>query len=143
MIGNQLVQIDGSLGEGGGQILRTSLSMSVISGSGFHISNIRSTRKKPGLMPQHLVAVDAAAEISAARVEGASLHSTELSFIPTRNKSGLPVQHPDGRFCFLVYRPSSCLCPGPAALQLSTAVDLMFHGAPASITCSCSGCLTC
>jgi len=82
------VQIDGSLGEGGGQILRTSLSLSVISGRAFHITKIRSSRKKPGLMAQHLAAVDAAAEISAARLEGATLHSTELSFIPTKIKSG-------------------------------------------------------
>lgn len=83
-----LLEIDGSAGEGGGQILRTSLTLSTICGMGFHISNIRAARQNPGLSEQHLAAVAAASEICAARVEGAALHSTELTFQPQQVRSG-------------------------------------------------------
>src|SRR5258708_13065422 len=58
-----MIQIDGSFGEGGGQILRTSLSLSLVTGKPFRIDNIRANRKKPGLLRHHLTAVQAAAEI--------------------------------------------------------------------------------
>src|SRR5690606_38456583 len=72
--------IDGAHGEGGGQILRSSLSLSIITGTPVHIERIRAGRKKPGLMRQHLTAVMAAAEIASAEVRGASVGSTELWF---------------------------------------------------------------
>lgn len=74
------VQIDGSVGEGGGQILRSALSLSIITGRPFHIENIRSGRQKPGLMRQHLTAVQAATSISSASVSGAEIGSTQLHF---------------------------------------------------------------
>lgn len=77
-----LVGINGSVGEGGGQVLRTSLALSVITGIPFTITNIRSRRPKPGLMAQHLKAVEAANAVSAARVEGARLGSQSLEFEP-------------------------------------------------------------
>jgi RNA 3'-terminal phosphate cyclase (ATP) len=77
-----MIEIDGSLGEGGGQVLRTALSLSCVTGRPFRIRNIRSSRPKPGLMRQHLVAVQAAARIAAAEVNGDQLGSTELSFLP-------------------------------------------------------------
>jgi len=80
-IGIMLV-IDGSLGEGGGQILRTSLALSLVTGVPFRIENIRARRKKPGLMRQHLTAVKAAAEIGHAEVTGAKIGSLELTFAP-------------------------------------------------------------
>ena len=64
--------IDGSFGEGGGQILRSSLSLSLVTGKPFGIQNIRANRQKPGLLRQHLTAVRAA-EVGSAEVEGASL----------------------------------------------------------------------
>ena len=64
-----MLTIDGSAGEGGGQILRSSLALSLVTGKSFVIEKIRANRKKPGLMRQHLSAVKAAAEISQARVE--------------------------------------------------------------------------
>jgi RNA 3'-terminal phosphate cyclase (ATP) len=77
-----MLKIDGSLGEGGGQILRSSLALSLVTGKPFAIGQIRAHRKKPGLMRQHLAAVTAAAEVSQARVEGAELGSMRLSFCP-------------------------------------------------------------
>ena len=76
------IQIDGSHGEGGGQILRSSLTLSMLTGRPFTITNIRAGRKKPGLMRQHLAAVQAAAQISNAVTSGAELRSTGLTFAP-------------------------------------------------------------
>ena len=84
-----MIQIDGSLGEGGGQILRTALALSLITGKVIKIENIRAQRPKPGLMPQHLEAVKAAAAVGSARVEGAHLQSASLLFEPTTICSGV------------------------------------------------------
>lgn len=77
-----MLTIDGSLGEGGGQIIRSSLALSLITGKPFRIYNVRARREKPGLKPQHLTAVRAAAEIGGARLDGASVGSSDFTFIP-------------------------------------------------------------
>lgn len=77
-----MLEIDGSMGEGGGQILRTSLSLSLHLQRPFHLTNIRASRSKPGLQRQHLAAVQAAARIGRAEVEGAELNATDLRFKP-------------------------------------------------------------
>lgn len=82
------ITIDGSEGEGGGQILRTALALSLVTGRPFRIERIRAARRKPGLLRQHLTAVNAAAQIGHARVTGAELGSTALSFEPTELRSG-------------------------------------------------------
>jgi RNA 3'-phosphate cyclase len=76
------IELDGSLGEGGGQILRTSLALSLLTGQTFHLRNVRARRPKPGLQAQHLRSVLAAAEVGGARVNGASLGSCDLLFEP-------------------------------------------------------------
>src|SRR5260221_5003816 len=76
------IPIDGSLGEGGGQILRTSLALSMVTGKPFRIEKIRAGRPKPGLLRQHLTAVKAACQISGATVEGAELGSGAVTFTP-------------------------------------------------------------
>ena len=83
-----MISIDGSFGEGGGQILRTALSLSVATGTPFRIENIRAGRKNPGLLRQHLTAVRAAADISAAEVDGAALGSLALMFAPNAVRAG-------------------------------------------------------
>lgn len=83
-----MIQIDGSLGEGGGQVLRTSLSLSILTGQPFTITRIRAGRPKPGLQPQHLAAVRAAAQICGAQVEGDSVNSQTLVFAPGRVRPG-------------------------------------------------------
>ncbi len=77
-----MIVIDGSYGEGGGQILRTSLTLSAITGEPVRIDGIRAGRRKPGLMPQHLTAVRAAKRICNAEVEGAKSDSQMLVFRP-------------------------------------------------------------
>ena len=83
-----MIRIDGSSGEGGGQILRSSLSLSLATGKAFRIENVRAKRERPGLLRQHLTAVLAAAEIGGAQVEGASLGSRALSFVPGTVRPG-------------------------------------------------------
>ncbi len=77
-----MIYIDGSYGEGGGQVLRTSLSLAAITSTPISIYNIRAGRKKPGLAAQHLTAVRAAAAICNAQVRGDALGSMMLEFIP-------------------------------------------------------------
>ncbi len=83
-----MIQVDGSNGEGGGQILRTALSLSMVTGKPFTIERIRAGRPKPGLLRQHLVAVEAAATVCGAQTQGASLRSTTLTFTPGSVKAG-------------------------------------------------------
>jgi RNA 3'-terminal phosphate cyclase (ATP) len=83
-----MILIDGGKGEGGGQVLRTALSLSLLTGKPFRISNIRGARKKPGLLRQHLTCVNAAVQISAAGVAGAELGSMELEFKPGKVSGG-------------------------------------------------------
>jgi len=78
----RVLEIDGSMGEGGGQILRTALSLSLHLQQPFRLANIRVGRRNPGLQRQHLAAVQAAALIGGAEVEGAALNATELRFTP-------------------------------------------------------------
>jgi RNA 3'-terminal phosphate cyclase (ATP) len=77
-----MITIDGSQGEGGGQIIRTSLALSLITGKPFRIYNVRARREKPGLQRQHLTAVRAAAAIGGAQVEGAAVGATAFTFHP-------------------------------------------------------------
>jgi RNA 3'-terminal phosphate cyclase (ATP) len=83
-----MIKIDGSEGEGGGQILRNSCALSLITGQPFHITNIRGKRAKPGLMRQHLTAIEAACGISGSECDGLSIGSTEITFRPDRTVAG-------------------------------------------------------
>jgi RNA 3'-terminal phosphate cyclase (ATP) len=88
----RLIAVDGSRGEGGGQILRTALALSAVTAQGFEITQIRARRARPGLRPQHLAAVRAAALVCGAKVGGAFEGSPDLRFEPG------PVQAGDFRF---------------------------------------------
>jgi len=79
---SEIISVDGSYGEGGGQIIRTSLSLSAITGKPVTIKNVRARRSKPGLQPQHLIAVQAAAAICDAALDGAAIGSTQFTFTP-------------------------------------------------------------
>src|SRR3990167_7837570 len=84
----QMREIDGSHGEGGGQLLRTACVLSAITGDPVRLHNIRARRAPPGLAPQHLTAVKAVAALCDAQVEGLELRSTELIFRPGRLRGG-------------------------------------------------------
>ena len=83
-----MIVIDGSFGEGGGQIIRTSLALSLVTGKPFRVERVRARREKPGLQRQHLTAVLAAAEVGRARVEGARVGAREFSFEPGEVTAG-------------------------------------------------------
>ncbi len=86
--GSGEVVIDGSFGEGGGQILRTAVALSAITGKPIRIFNIRAKRNPPGLRPQHLTAVKAVAKLSNASTSGLSVGSTEIRFSPSKIHGG-------------------------------------------------------
>lgn len=83
-----LVRVDGSMGEGGGQVLRTALALSLTTRRAVEVTRIRAGRKKPGLMRQHLTAVNAAAAVGQAHVAGAEIGSGDLRFEPRAVRSG-------------------------------------------------------
>src|SRR5689334_10365302 len=87
-----MLTIDGAMGEGGGQVLRTSLALSAVTRKPFRIEGIRAKRRRPGLLRQHLTAVRAIAQVCAARVSGAELGSAALTFEPGE------AQHADYQF---------------------------------------------
>jgi len=115
-----MLTIDGSIGEGGGQVLRSALALSLCYGRPFQIERIRKSRPRPGLRRQHLSAVLAAAEVSGARVEGAELGSGELRFVPGKVRAG------DYRFAIG--------SAGSTALVMQTVLPaLLTTGAPSRI----------
>ncbi len=83
-----MIEIDGSYGEGGGQILRTAVAMSIVKGTPVKITNIRANRPNPGLSYQHLTALSVAAEICGGELEGGEKGSPEVEFIPGEPRGG-------------------------------------------------------
>ena len=83
-----MLEIDGSLGEGGGQVLRSSLSLAAATGRPVRVAKVRAGRPRPGLLRQHLTALRAVAEVTGARLEGDELRSTEVVFRPDAPRSG-------------------------------------------------------
>lgn len=83
-----MIQIDGAAGEGGGQVLRTALTLSLVTGRPFEIHNIRARRQRPGLMPQHLKCVEAAMQVGHGQAKGNKIGSSYLFFEPGAIASG-------------------------------------------------------
>src|SRR5512147_2502255 len=83
-----MLTVNGAQGEGGGQILRTALGLSLVTGLPFRMEQIRAGRKRPGMLRQHLTAVEAARAVSSAKVPGATLGSQDLTFCPDRCRGG-------------------------------------------------------
>jgi len=83
-----MITIDGSEGEGGGQIVRNALALSLVTGQPFRITNIRGGREKPGLMRQHLTAVEAACAVGQAECDGVAVGSSEIAFRPGSVRAG-------------------------------------------------------
>ena len=122
------VIIDGSHGEGGGQILRTALTLSAITGRPLTIARLRAGRPKPGLAAQHLTAVLSAAQLCQAEVSGATLGSETLSFRPT-----VPSQA--GDYLFDVAAAREGASAGAATLVLQTAALVALFASGASRFC--------
>ncbi|HYE02306.1 MAG TPA: RNA 3'-terminal phosphate cyclase, partial [Phycisphaerales bacterium] len=83
-----MLTIDGGEGEGGGQVLRTALALSLITRTAFRMVNVRARRAKPGLARQHLTALTSAAALGSAKVDGAVVGSQEVTFVPGPVRSG-------------------------------------------------------
>jgi RNA 3'-terminal phosphate cyclase (ATP) len=83
-----MLEIDGSYGEGGGQLVRTAVALSAVTGKEIRVTNIRKNRPNPGLKQQHLKALETAARICEARISGLFPGSTELSFVPVEIRGG-------------------------------------------------------
>lgn len=83
-----MMVLDGSFGEGGGQIMRTALSLSCVTGRAFRIENVRANRSNPGLAAQHLACLRATRDISLADVEGDAMGATEVTFVPRAVRAG-------------------------------------------------------
>lgn len=119
------VHIDGSVGEGGGQVLRTSLSLAALLGCELTIEKIRAGRSKPGLAAQHVTCVRAAAAVCGAQVEGDRIGSSELVFRPGALRAGQYV------FDVSDVKPSA----GSTSLVLQTVLPpLVFAGGPSEVT---------
>jgi RNA 3'-terminal phosphate cyclase (ATP) len=117
-----VLMLDGSIGEGGGQILRTALGLSLVTGTPFTIERIRAGRENPGLLRQHLTAVKAAAEIGKAEVSGAAIGSRVLTFKPGAVKPGeYSFSVGTAGSATLVLQtvlPALLVAPGPSRLSL-------------------------
>ncbi|MBN2020299.1 MAG: RNA 3'-terminal phosphate cyclase [Sedimentisphaerales bacterium] len=115
------VHIDGSFGEGGGQVLRTGLTLAAITGRGLHIDNIRANRPKPGLGKQHLACVEAACKICNAGCSGDKIGSTKLDFTP----GGVAA----GNYNFVIGSA------GSASLVIQTVLPVLFFAdKPSTVT---------
>ncbi|MGZ7133726.1 MAG: RNA 3'-terminal phosphate cyclase [Halobacteriota archaeon] len=84
-----MIEIDGSIGEGGGQVLRVCIALSALTGESVAIKNVRVNRANPGLRPQHVTAMRALAEVANAKVDGLDLGSSEVTFVPGRRRGGV------------------------------------------------------
>lgn len=118
-----MIRLDGSNGEGGGQILRSALTLSAATGQPFEINNIRANRPKPGLMRQHLACVRAAADICGAYTEGAELGARSLRFTPGDLRHGTYDFKigTAGSTCLLFQTvlPALVMADGPSTVTLS------------------------
>jgi RNA 3'-terminal phosphate cyclase (ATP) len=116
-----MIELDGAQGEGGGQILRTALTLSMITGQPFRMTNIRANRPKPGLMRQHLAAVQASGRICGADTSQAQAGAQTLTFIPGVIRGG--------DYAFAIGTAGSC------TLVLQTLLPaLLFADAPSTVS---------
>ncbi len=118
-----MIEIDGSFGEGGGQILRTSLALSLITKKPFRLFNIRAGRSKPGLQPQHLMSVRAAATVGNATIRGDAVGSRDLTFEPGEVKHGnyrfaIGTAGATGLVLQTIYLPLAHAPAGPSEITL-------------------------
>jgi RNA 3'-terminal phosphate cyclase (ATP) len=119
-----MIELDGSFGEGGGQILRSSLALSLLTGKAFRLRKVRANRPKPGLRPQHLMSVRAAATVGQAEVSGDAVGSRELTFRPGDVKPGeyrfdIGTAGATGLVLHTVYLPLALRCESASTLRIT------------------------
>jgi len=123
-----LIEIDGSYGEGGGQILRTSVSLAALTMKPVRISKIRAGRPKPGLKRQHLSGIKLAGELVDASIEGLEVGSTDISFIPNQRKGGsFSIDIGTAGSISLILQavlPPAVLAPDPITFQIRGGTDV-------------------
>jgi RNA 3'-terminal phosphate cyclase (ATP) len=119
-----MIDIDGSFGEGGGQIVRTSVALSAVTSTAIRIRNIRQNRPKPGLAPQHAHAIKALAQLCGAKISGVKPGSSEINFEPGNIRSGY--NRVDIGTAGSVTLLMQCLLP--AMLEAEGPVSLEVHG---------------
>jgi len=116
-----MIKIDGSIGEGGGQVLRVCLALSALVGEPVAIKNVRVNRANPGLRSQHMTAMRALAEVANAQVSGLRLGSSEITFVPRRRLGGI--------YCF------DTITAGSTTLILQALLPVLaFADQPSSVT---------
>jgi RNA 3'-phosphate cyclase len=123
-----LIEIDGSHGEGGGQILRTSVSLAALTMKPVRIFNIRAGRPKPGLKRQHLSGIKLTGELVDASIEGLEVGSTEISFIPNQRRGGVfSIDVGTAGSISLILQavlPPAVLAPNPITFQIRGGTDV-------------------
>jgi len=123
-----VIKIDGSVGEGGGQVVRTSIALAALLGKDIHIFNVRAKRSPPGFRPQHMIGVRAVARLSQADVEGLVASSMELTFKPKTRLSGeFGFEIGTAGSIPLVLQalmPSAAFSPGPIKINLGGGTDV-------------------
>ncbi|XP_031574471.1 RNA 3'-terminal phosphate cyclase-like [Actinia tenebrosa] len=117
----EVIQIDGSLMEGGGQILRNSVTLSCLLNCPVHVYNIRAGRSNPGLRPQHMTGLQLVRDVCAGRLDGDTVGSTSINLHPSRIISGNFVADTKtaGSICLLIQVALPCLLYGPSTSQLT------------------------
>lgn len=123
-----LIEIDGSYGEGGGQILRTAISLAALTMKSVRISKIRAGRPTPGLKRQHLSGIKLTGELVDASIEGLEVGSTEISFIPNQRRSGsFSIDIGTAGSISLILQavlPPAVLAPDPITFQIRGGTDV-------------------
>jgi len=123
-----MIEVDGSYGEGGGQVLRTAVALAAVLSKEIHVFNIRAGRSEPGIRPQHMTGVKAAAELCSGHLEGLGIGSTEFVFKPGKLKGG------NFRFdvgtagsvtlVLQTLMPILAFAPGPVQLEIAGGTDV-------------------
>jgi RNA 3'-terminal phosphate cyclase (ATP) len=123
-----MIEVDGSYGEGGGQVLRTAVALAAVLSKEIHVFNIRAGRAEPGIRPQHLTGVRAAAELCSGHLEGLAVGSTEFVFKPGKLRAGT-FQFDVGTagsvtLVLQTLMPILAFVPGPVQLEITGGTDV-------------------